>query len=114
MLLEAYQDLRQDRCQFVKDTEMVNAAICTMPPGEARDERNAGMRNSLMEPDQEHMDDSDLLAQWEEIGAMFGYEVHEATEDWWVKFGYLGQNTGVREVLDFRAGITKSQSVYSQ
>lgn len=82
-----------------------------MPPGKERDERDAGMRNSLHQQGAEHMDDTQLLEQWETIGEMFGYDVYDATEDWWHKFGYIVESRDMRQTVDFQSGIARHSVV---
>lgn len=88
-LLEAFHDVRHERCVQVHTTELRNAMLVTLPPGEDRDMRDAGMNLSLQAIDT-NWDDTRLREQWDEIGEVFGYNAHEAAEDWWVKWGALG------------------------
>lgn len=91
-LLEAFHDLRQERCSFVRTSELANAALVTMPPGEGREMRDAGMRMSLQD-DSQNWDDEMLLDQWEQISQVFGYNAREAAEDWWLKWGVLSDSS---------------------
>ncbi|KAJ3564100.1 hypothetical protein NP233_g8513 [Leucocoprinus birnbaumii] len=87
-LLEAFQEIRQARCLQVQESESRNAMLVTLPPGEDREMRDAGMARSLQVDTT--WDDSMLREQWEEIGEVFGYNATEAAEDWWIKWGVLG------------------------
>jgi salicylate hydroxylase len=91
-LLEAFQDLRYSRVQQVQQSELNNAKLVCLPPGEFRDMRDAGMALSL-NPSTEPWDDARLREQWDEIGGVFGYNAREAAEDWWIKWGSLGDGT---------------------
>jgi salicylate hydroxylase len=111
-LMEAFQDLRQGRCNHVHLSELNNAALVTLPPGEHRDMRDAGMRLSLI-TGREHWDDGQLREQWEEISDVFGYNAREAAEDWWIKWGSLGEHNKavpVHEPLDLRFEVTEVAS----
>ncbi|TFK17320.1 FAD/NAD(P)-binding domain-containing protein [Coprinopsis marcescibilis] len=87
--LEAFQDLRFARIQQVHQSELSNAALTVMPPGEHQDQRNAGMARSLEQTSGE-WDDEQLQQQWDEISFAFGYNALDAAEDWWLTFGSLG------------------------
>jgi salicylate hydroxylase len=86
-LLEGFQEIRQARFTETKASEMQNAALVTMPPGPARDGRDASLRASVTEED---WDDTALREQYDTIGAIFGYNAIEKAEDWWLKWGILG------------------------
>ncbi|KAF5362108.1 hypothetical protein D9756_002530 [Leucocoprinus leucothites] len=86
-LLEAFPEVRHTRCLQVHGSESRNAMLVTLPPGEDRDRRDAGMSLSLRTDTT--WDDTMLREQWEEIGDVFGYNAHEAAEDWWMKWGAL-------------------------
>lgn len=88
--LEAYQDLRQPRCAHVRLSELHNAALVTLPPGDDRNQRDAAMKLSLNTNVDTDWDDTRLREQWEEIGEVFGYNAREAAEDWWMQWGVLG------------------------
>lgn len=87
--LAAFQELRQDRSIEVKESEWRNALICTMPPGEMRDQRDAALKSSNENSDDD-WDDNALRKQYDSIGSIFGYNATEAAEDWWRKWGILG------------------------
>ncbi|KAJ7476866.1 hypothetical protein B0H11DRAFT_2234833 [Mycena galericulata] len=87
-LTAGFQDLRQKRCEFIHHGELSNASLTTMPPGEFRDMRDAGMLQSL-KTGVEHWDEGALRDQWEQIGEGFSYHAREASEDWWLKWGAL-------------------------
>ena len=91
--LDAFQDLRQPRSIEVKASELQNAALCTLPPGEARDARDAAMRHSSTADPDADWDDTSLREQYDTIGNIFGYNAIEAAEDWWLKWGILGDST---------------------
>ncbi|TFK32800.1 hypothetical protein BDQ12DRAFT_638327 [Crucibulum laeve] len=87
-LLDAFQDLRHSRCEQVKQSELSNIALLSMPSGPDRDARDAGMRLSLSAVHRK-WDDEQLQEQWNDIGQIFGYNACEAADDWWTKWGAL-------------------------
>lgn len=108
-LLEAFHDVRYDRCIQVHTSELRNAMLVTLPPGHDRDIRDAGMRLSLQAINTK-WDDTKLREQWDEIGEVFGYNAREAAEDWWIKWGALGSAAfeyPVREPLGLVYRVTK-------
>jgi salicylate hydroxylase len=90
-LTEGFQELRRKRCEFINDGELSNASLTTMPAGEMRDMRDAGLRESL-KTGIENWDDGALRDQWEQIEEGFAYHAREASEDWWKKWGSLGDS----------------------
>lgn len=103
-LLEAFQDLRQKRCNDVYQSELNNAALLWLPPGPDRDARDAGMQQS-MSAGRDHWDEGQLREQWEDISEVFGYNAREAAEDWWVNWGVLRESSkavAVHEPLDLQ------------
>ncbi|KAF7331104.1 3-hydroxybenzoate 6-hydroxylase 1 [Mycena venus] len=97
-LTEGFQELRKKRCEFIHHGELSNASLTTMRPGEGRDMRDAGLRESL-ETGIEHWDDGALRDQWEQIEEGFAYHAREASEDWWRKWGSLGDKSGDGELV---------------
>jgi len=71
-----------------------------MPPGEARDMRDAHMKQS-MAAGSEHWDEGQLLEQWEQIAGVFNYCARDAAEDWWVNWGSLRERSQAKNPLDF-------------
>jgi salicylate hydroxylase len=106
--MEAFQDIREARCTHVRLSELHNAALVTLPPGEDRTMRDAAMKLSL-DADAD-WDDTRLRAQWEEIGEVFGYNALEAAEDWWIKWGSIGDSAKVasfQEPIGLLFAVTK-------
>ncbi|KAF7324441.1 3-hydroxybenzoate 6-hydroxylase 1 [Mycena venus] len=97
-LTEGFQELRKKRCEFIHLGELSNASLTTMRPGEGRDMRDAGLRESL-ETGIEHWDDGALRDQWEQIEEGFAYHAREASEDWWRKWGSLSDKSGDGELV---------------
>ncbi|PFH46881.1 hypothetical protein AMATHDRAFT_82406 [Amanita thiersii Skay4041] len=109
-LTAAFQDIRQDRCNQVIDSELNNAALVTLPPGEQRHARDAALRSSL-DFKEAQWNENQLRDQWDEIGDVFGYNARETAEDWWVKWGTLTDSckTFVQHSPDLRFEVTKSE-----
>jgi salicylate hydroxylase len=89
--LEAYHDLRYSRVQQVSQSELNNAGLTMMPPGEHRDARDAALGMSLVNAGNAptEWNDEDLRKQWEDIAYAFGYDAGAAAEDWWLGFGRI-------------------------
>ncbi|KAF7354633.1 3-hydroxybenzoate 6-hydroxylase 1 [Mycena sanguinolenta] len=104
-LTEGFQELRQKRCDFIHFGEMSNWAFSMMPPGEERDSRNTLLRESL-KTGIEHWDDGMLREQWEQIEVGFAYHMREAAEDWWMKWGSLGNGVKSNGVVPIKIGIS--------
>jgi salicylate hydroxylase len=108
-LTEAFQDIRQERCKRVIDSELNNAALVTLPPGDVRLIRDAAFRASLQT---KAWDESELRDQWNEIGETFGYNAREAAEDWWAKWGTLTHRSQTSSDQNFELAIAKVEVQY--
>lgn len=71
-LMEAYQDLRQARTEFVAVQDITNAQLCWIGPGPDRDARNEVMLRNLNHG-LENWDDSMIQDQWDDISEVFAY-----------------------------------------
>jgi len=100
ILTEAYQELRYSRCKMVHEGELNNGRLVWLPPGEARDQRDAYMKASRASGN-EHWDEGQLRQQWEEIAGVFGYCARDAAEDWWVNWGALRERSQAMNPLEF-------------
>jgi len=111
-ILEAYQDLRLLRVKQVRETELNNAALVTYTDPQMQTMRNAALGQSLKQSTAyDKWSDEKLNAQWQEIGAVFGYDAADAAEDWWIKWGALGELSREeisRPVFDFSFHITQT------
>jgi len=101
ILSEAYQELRFSRCKTVHESELSNWKLVTLPPGPAREQRNAYMRKN-MAAGHERWSEGQLREQWEEIAGVFGYNARDAAEDWWVNWGALRERSQSMNPLDFK------------
>jgi len=101
ILTEAYQELRFARCKSVHESELSNSQLVTLPPGEARNQRNAHMKMA-MAVGSERWDEGQLRQQWEEIASVFGYNARDAAEGWWVSWGALRERSQAMNPLDFK------------
>jgi salicylate hydroxylase len=101
VLTEAYQELRLSRCKTVSEGELNNGRLVWLPPGDARDQRDAYMRASRASGN-EHWDEGQLREQWEEVAGVFGYCARDAAEDWWVNWGALRERSEAICPLEFK------------
>lgn len=108
-LTEALQDLRQERCQRVINSELNNAALVTLPPGPEQLARDTAFRASLQA---RAWGESELRGQWDEIGETFGYNAREAADDWWATWGVLTDKNMARPEQNLIFGITKVEIQY--
>ncbi|KAM5533813.1 hypothetical protein V8D89_012476 [Ganoderma adspersum] len=84
--LDAYQELRQRRCDLVKLADIGNAQMVSMPDGAQADARDEDMRRR-----KDEWDEGTLKAQFEEIAEIFLYDAGDAAEEWWVNWGRFSQ-----------------------
>lgn len=92
-LLGAYQEVRQERCQETIQADSELVAFSTLPPGPARDEREAGFRAARVQrsSDWENASEERLRNVFEEFRGAFAYEAYDAADDWWVDWGLMAQ-----------------------
>ncbi|KIJ65706.1 hypothetical protein HYDPIDRAFT_110856 [Hydnomerulius pinastri MD-312] len=91
-LLEAFQDIRQERCRTVHEKEFMGFQLVWLPPGPKRDVRDETFR-AMMSSGVQGWDEEKMRWQWEEISDVFGYSAREAAEDWWVNWGMLRERS---------------------
>jgi salicylate hydroxylase len=125
-LMDAFQELRQKRCQALHLSELKNSEVNWLPPSPDRDARDKRLRSMSAPPILGHQqeeaigeegnkastgwDEGRLREEWERVGGMFGYEAKEAAEDWWVHWGTLRESS--KEIrafdpLDLRVQVTR-------
>ena len=100
-LLSAFQDLRESRWEIIKGADEDKLGLVTMPPGPARDARDAMMRKEKEVGIQELSDDPDeyLRMSLEEF-TNFGYDAVEEVDTWWVEWGVLLERVSGMESED--------------
>ena len=94
-LMEAYQDLRQERVNFVACKDQHSVEIAWLPPGPHRDARDAAMR-AEKQGELEGFNERVLRDQWETISEIFAYSASDAAADWWVGWGMLAERAKER------------------
>ncbi len=94
IFLHAYQELRERRTKTVEKKEIEGFQVMWLPPGPARDARDA---NAPTE-DQE-MDEGMLKEQFDNFLEIFGYNAAEAAQEWWMDRGRLRQRREERAHL---------------
>lgn len=99
--MEAFQDLRQGRCERVHDLELMSMSFAWAPPGPERDLRDQQLRPTLEgKPGEVEWDEGHLRAEWERMGDVFGYNAREAAENWWVHWGVLRESSKAGRPFD--------------
>ncbi|KAF9221342.1 FAD/NAD(P)-binding domain-containing protein [Gyrodon lividus] len=91
-LLEAFQDIRQERCRTVHEKEYMGFQLVWLPPGPYRDARDETLR-AIMMSGLQGWDEENMRWQWEEISEVIGYNAREAAENWWVSWGMLRERS---------------------
>ncbi|KZT07570.1 FAD/NAD(P)-binding domain-containing protein [Laetiporus sulphureus 93-53] len=86
--LSAYQELRQNRCNEVKKSDLSNAVMVAMPPGPERDARDADMRKK----NADEWDEGTMKRNFEEMAWVFGYVAQDDADEWWVNWGRLSDS----------------------
>jgi len=92
VLLNAYQEIREERCNLITDSEYEKIHFSILEVGDPiRDQRDAGLKASreMNALDWEDISEEYLKAQWEEFKGSFGYEAYDAADGWWVDWGSL-------------------------
>ena len=97
-LMEAYQDLRQERTRFVACQDQANADITWLSPGPHRDGRDAAMRAEQCGLDE--FSEQMLRDQWDMVSEVFAYSASDTAADWWVSWGMLAE-MATRRTGDF-------------
>ncbi|OSD05334.1 FAD/NAD-P-binding domain-containing protein [Trametes coccinea BRFM310] len=93
----AYQELRQRRCELVKQADIANAQMVSMPDGPMAEARDEDMRRR-----KDEWDEGTLKAQFEEIAEIFLYDAGDAAEEWWVNWGRFSETAREQpHVVDF-------------
>lgn len=106
-LMEAYQDIRQDRTHFVAGQDQANADLCWWPPGPQQQARDSLLRvdkNRGLDEFGEGM----LRDQWDSVSEVFAYSASDAAANWWVSWGMLGERAkkrGTGEFLEIRKTV---------
>ena len=102
-LLYAYQDLREKRSPRLHELEMGLRAYCGMT-GDAREARDENMRAIAAAAQARHdrglrpgegaeEDTGPLAQQFAEVAELWGYDAHEAAEEWWLRWGLLRERS---------------------
>lgn len=91
-LLNAYQEIREERCNLITDSEYEKIHFSVLEVGDPiRAQRDAGLKASreMGVLDWDCVTEEYLKAQWEEFKGSFGYEAYDAADSWWVDWGSL-------------------------
>ncbi|RPD64463.1 FAD/NAD(P)-binding domain-containing protein [Lentinus tigrinus ALCF2SS1-6] len=87
--LNAFQELRQRRCEMVDRAVFDNARMCCLPPGPEADARDQDLAAKF-----DDWDDGMLKGQFEEISAIFLYDAGDDAEEWWINWGRFQESSG--------------------
>ncbi|KAI0821440.1 FAD/NAD(P)-binding domain-containing protein [Irpex lacteus] len=82
-LLNAYQEIREDRCRNLVNIDTSNAGLMMLPPGPAREARD----KMLSAPKDVWEEDSETRKEFDGLAELFGYEAEDAAMQWWVDWG---------------------------
>ena len=88
--LSAYQELREERCAIVKATELKEARLVALPPGPARDARDAAYAKASTD----EWDDEMMRAIFEGTAYVFGYVASDEADEWWIDWGRYAEAAG--------------------
>ncbi|OAX34598.1 FAD/NAD(P)-binding domain-containing protein [Rhizopogon vinicolor AM-OR11-026] len=99
--LHAFQDLREDRCASVVQTEQGNLCFQMLPTGPHQEERDNEMRTKTAQGESV-FGGGEAAEQWEHLKELFGYDAEDEADDWWVKWGLLRERAKQRS-LDMEA-----------
>lgn len=102
-LLAAYQELRSERRQLIRESEFLKTNFICMPSGPLQILRNDSLRKA----------DATKMNDWETVGEdflqhnwgleyekPFNYDAYEAVDSWWVNWGIISQRANQREPID--------------
>lgn len=101
VLLNAYQEIREERCNLITDSEYERIHFSVLEVGDPiRAQRDAGLKASreIGALDWDCVSEEYLKAQWEEFKGSFGYEAYDAADSWWVDWGSLREKMSVRSI----------------
>ena len=87
MLLNVYEELRQPRCACAQRYMRRKRAMLTMPHGPSQRRRDAFLRNQRACHQSDGSDDEFLHNTYMRFVQVYGFDVREAVQDWWVKLG---------------------------
>ncbi|KAI0091564.1 FAD/NAD-P-binding domain-containing protein [Irpex rosettiformis] len=87
--LYAYEELRMERTKQVKIRDVSNAVFLRLPPGPAREERNASVRHA-----RDEWDDGSLKTEFEGLAMLFAYDAYDAAAEWWLLWGRYNPTDG--------------------
>lgn len=84
IFINAYQELRRPRCNFLRQAEFDNVWLMSLPAGPEARARDENVRRT-----NEEWHDGMLKEQYDEFSGIFGYDAGDAAEEWWVSWGRL-------------------------
>ena len=94
-LLNAYQEIRQPRCEELTEGERDRAFFLVVEEGTfirtKRDEdfRIGREKEAQLELGWGDIEEEYLRGRWEGFKSAFGYDAYDSADDWWVDWGVL-------------------------
>ena len=108
--LSAYQQLREERCAIVKAADLKEARLVVLPPGPARDARDA----TFAAPTTAEWDDEMMRAMFETTQYVFGYVASEEADEWWIDWGRYAGGAQDAEQAKHMSLSPQALSMFSQ
>lgn len=87
VLLSAYQEIRESRCNEILNEDIAAARMVWLPPGPQRDARNADMAKG-----NDQTDENTLRQTLDSFSSVFCYDARDAVEEWWVNWGRFDES----------------------
>jgi len=97
LFANAYEEIRQPRCQSALDKEIAAYRAVWLPPGPARDGRNAILAEGDRCENSDGENEAVLAQEMEEYEEIMAYDAIEAAEEWWVEWGRFHSFAGAED-----------------
>lgn len=111
-LLNAFQEIRQGRCEYIVRTEMERVMFGLLEEDDPnRAARDAGLveARKRQKLDFSSMADSYLGHQFEDFKDSYLYEAYDAADDWWVDWGVIGERMAASTTCGICIPVTSVQ-----
>ncbi|KII85366.1 hypothetical protein PLICRDRAFT_116157 [Plicaturopsis crispa FD-325 SS-3] len=111
LLLCAYEDIRQPRCEATAVLERGARSTLSIPKGEMQEVRDQAIRATmpLAEADWENADEEYMRQTWGEYWRVFAYDTYEHVEDWWSKWRWA--DVTERDMPKYPGGVFPTVSI---
>ncbi|KAJ3509209.1 hypothetical protein NLJ89_g5343 [Agrocybe chaxingu] len=88
-LVTAYDEIRLPRSNFALQYDAHHQAMLKASPGPMREQRDALLRQTLIQDEDEHMEEATFMKVWGNEFVLFAHDATEKVEDWWGQYGSL-------------------------